>query len=291
MWRRVRYFVEAALVRFAFWFFGRLDLDRASALGGRLARALGPWLKASRDAERRLMQAMPDLDAMAAKRIIDEMWDNLGRVAAEYPHLEALCPYGEGSRVDVVGVEIIDKLRDDGIGGIFFSGHLGNWEILALAAGHRGLPLAQAYRQANNLDVEALIQRARAPVPGRHWPKGAAGARELVAALHRGGHLGMLVDQKMNDGIAVPFFGRRAMTAPALARLALRFNCPIVPARVERLHGAYFRLTVSPPLEIEKSGDAEADVLRIMTEVNRVLEGWIRERPAQWFWLHRRWPN
>lgn len=95
----------------------------------------------------------------------------------------------------------------------------------------------------------------------------------------------------MNDGIAVPFFGRPAMTAPALAQFALRFDCPVVPARVERLGGARFRLTIQPPLEIQKSGDRQADVLAAMTEVNRIIEGWVRDRPDQWLWLHRRWPD
>jgi KDO2-lipid IV(A) lauroyltransferase len=101
----------------------------------------------------------------------------------------------------------------------------------------------------------------------------------------------MLADQKMNDGIALPFFGRPAMTAPALAVLALRFDCDVLPARVERLAGARFRLTVYPPLPLPRSGDHHADVAMLMILVNQTLESWIRDRPEQWFWLHRRWPD
>jgi KDO2-lipid IV(A) lauroyltransferase len=101
----------------------------------------------------------------------------------------------------------------------------------------------------------------------------------------------MLVDQKMNDGITVPFFGRPAMTAPAIARLGLRFQCPLLPIRVERLQGARFRLTVLPALDIVDTGDAAADVLSTMTRVNAVIESWVRARPEQWLWLHRRWPD
>jgi KDO2-lipid IV(A) lauroyltransferase len=122
-------------------------------------------------------------------------------------------------------------------------------------------------------------------------PKGAVASRQAFATLRRGAHLGLLADQKLNDGIAVPFFGRDAMTAPALALLAMRFDCDVLPARVERLGGARFRLTVHPALPIPKTGDRDADVLTLMTEVNRTLESWIRERPDQWFWLHRRWPD
>jgi len=95
----------------------------------------------------------------------------------------------------------------------------------------------------------------------------------------------------MNDGIPIPFFGRPAMTAPALAEFALRFDCPVVPARVERLRGARFRITLYPPMDLPRTGDRRADVVAIMTKINAVIEEWVRERPDQWLWLHNRWPD
>jgi Kdo2-lipid IVA lauroyltransferase/acyltransferase len=121
--------------------------------------------------------------------------------------------------------------------------------------------------------------------------KGAAGARRIIAALRQGRNLALLVDQKMNDGIAVPFFGREAMTAPAIAELALRYDCSVLPMRVDRRRGARFRFTIFPGLDFARSSDRHVDVRAVMTEVNRRLEQWIRERPGQWFWLHRRWPE
>lgn len=101
----------------------------------------------------------------------------------------------------------------------------------------------------------------------------------------------MLVDQKMNDGIVVPFLGQDAMTAPALAQFALRYDCPVIPARVERLDGARFRITVLPPIPLARTGDRQTDIFNAMVQVNGLLEQWIRERPEQWLWLHRRWPK
>jgi KDO2-lipid IV(A) lauroyltransferase len=218
------------------------------------------------------------------------MWDNLGRVAAEYPHLRAIRVFEPGGRIETSGFEHVDRARATGRRMIFFSGHLANWEIAALAAGQYGIDIAQVYRAANNPLVDRLVARLRGEL-GELIPKGALGSRRAVAALRRGGHLSMLVDQKLNDGIAVPFFGRPAMTAPALALLALHYDCDVLPARVERLGGARFRLTIHPPLPLPKSGDRAADAAALMTAVNRTLEGWIRERPEQWFWLHRRWPD
>jgi Kdo2-lipid IVA lauroyltransferase/acyltransferase len=109
--------------------------------------------------------------------------------------------------------------------------------------------------------------------------------------LRCGTHLTLLADQKMNDGIPVPFFGRPAMTAPALAVLALRFDCDVLPARVERLAGARFRLTVFPPLPLPRSGEPHADAAALMARVNATLEAWVRDRPEHWLWVHRRWSD
>jgi len=159
-----------------------------------------------------------------------------------------------------------------------------------LAAVQYGISVAQIYRSANNPLVDRMIARFRGG-GGELIPKGTVGARRAIAVLRRGAHLTMLADQKMNDGIPVPFFGRPAMTASALAALALRFDCDVLPARVERLGGARFRLTVFPPLPLPRSGNHHADVAALMTRVNQTLEEWIRDHPAEWFWLHRRWPD
>ena len=296
MWRsRLRryalYPLQAALVLVALAAFGALPIDRASALGGWLGRTIGPRLRVTRVAERNLRRAFPERSADDIAAIVRGMWANLGRVAAEYPHLGEIDVCADDGRVEMIGAETIDALRDDGIGCIFFAAHLGNWEIASLAATQNGVPLTQIYRAANNPLVEPILRRLREPIGGVHFPKGAPGAKQLIAALRRGEHLAMMVDQKLNEGIPVPFFGREAMTAPALAQLALKFRCPIVPARVERLEGARFRLTIHPPLELPDSGDRHADVAETMRRVNALIEEWVRARPEQWLWLHRRWPD
>ena len=283
--------VEAAVAAGVYSVFRALPLDAASALGGWLARAIGPRLGISGRAVANLGRAYPEKSPGEIKAIVRGMWDNLGRVAAEYPHLDEIEVYGDDGRVTVLGAENIDRLRDDGRPAIFFSAHIGNWEISPLATTQRGLPVDRVYRAANNRLVEWLYRRGRAVVEGALIPKGPAGARLLLRSLKDGKHLGMVVDQKMNDGIAVPFFGRDAMTAPALAVLALRFDCPVVPVRVERLKGARFRITIDPPLDLDATGEHRADVAAAMAKVNGIIESWVREHPEQWLWLHNRWPD
>jgi Kdo2-lipid IVA lauroyltransferase/acyltransferase len=284
------YRVEAWGAALLLGLLGWLPLDTASAIGGALARLVGPWLGVSNRARRNLRAALPALAAPQIEAILRGMWDNLGRVAAEYPHLRHIRVFETDGRVETRGLEHLDQALAAGRRVILFGGHLGNWEIAALAAGEYGLDIAQIYRAANNPLIDRLIARLRGE-SGELIPKGAIASRRAVAALRRGGHVSLLADQKLNEGIAVPFFGRPAMTASALALLALRFDCAVLPARVERLHGAHFRLTLYPPLDLPRSGDRDADVAALMRMVNETLEGWIRERPEQWFWVHSRWPD
>ena len=288
--RRLLHALEGALAWTLFGVCRLLPVAWASGLAGSLARAVGPRLGISRRARQNLRRALPEIDDARIETVIRGMWDNLGRVAAEYPHLPRIRVFSPDGRVETSGIEHLDRAVAAGRPVIIFGGHLANWEVAALAAGQYGIDVAQIYRAANNPLVDRMIARFRG---GRSEfiPKGRVASRRAVAALRRGAHLTLLVDQKLNDGIAVPFFGREAMTAPALALLALHFDCTVLPARVERLEGAHFRLTIHPPLPLPRSGERTADVRALMAAVNRTLEAWIRDRPEQWFWVHSRWPD
>jgi len=293
--RRIRYILEGAVAWIVFGFFGLLSLDQASDLGGWLGRVIGPRLRVSQVARRNLAHAFHEKTPSQIKKLVTAMWDNLGRVMAEYPHLNQIRLYDEDGkwpgRVTVEGAKYLDLLRDDGKPGIFFSAHLGNWEINAMSAVQRGLPLTLVYRAPNNPLADALIRRARSSITQSFAAKGATGARDSLRVLKNGGHLALLADQKMNDGIALPFFGREAMTGSALAQLALKFGCPVVPAKVVRKDGARFCITLYPPLKMPASGNRLADVKAVTTKVNELIEGWVRENPEQWMWVHRRWPD
>jgi KDO2-lipid IV(A) lauroyltransferase len=266
-----------------------LSIDTASNLGGAIARTIGPRLSVSNRARRNLRDCFPEWEDARIQAVVREMWDNLGRVAGEFPHMRHLDLSGGDPRVEIVGVEHIHALRDDGEAGIFFSAHLANWELLPRMAEPNGVKLHNVYRAMNAPLADKVLRQSA----GRHEdeliPKGPGGAMRLARIMRNKGHIAMLVDQKLNEGIDAPFFDRPAKTAPALAVFALKYRCPVVPARIERLGGARFRVTFWPPIPLPDTGDAEADTLSLMTEVNGWIEGWIRETPGQWLWLHRRW--
>jgi KDO2-lipid IV(A) lauroyltransferase len=283
-------FLEAAGAIVFFTLLRLIPVDVASALGGFLGRMIGPHLGITKRARANLRLAMPELSAEAVERIVRGMWDNLGRVATEYPHLRKFHAYEDDGRVEIIDhSHVLERIPDKRY--IFFSAHCGNWEIAIRTATQAGFAVTAIYRAANNAIIDRLIVWTRDTKGGEFVPKGMIAAQKAIGALRGGRELCMLIDQKMNDGIAVPFFGHAAMTAPALAQLALRFDCIVVPAHVVRLKGAHFRMIVEPPLPLPRSGDAAADRLALMTKVNETVEAWIREHPEQWLWLHRRWPD
>ena len=285
----VRHPAEALAATIFYWLLHLLPIDWASGLVGALARSIGPKLSVSNRARRNIQRALPELNARERETVVRDMWDNLGRVVGEYPHIGKLHARGTGNRLEIIGADFIDQLRDDDKPGIFMMAHLGNWEFSGLASSQRGLAVDRVYRQANNRLTEWLLSQGRASIEGALIPKGPAGAKQILSSLKTGNHLALLVDQKMNDGVPVPFFGTDAMTAPALAQLALRLKCPVVPVRVKRLKGAKFQVIVSPPMEFTPTGNRQADVLAYMTKINKIIESWIRDTPGQWLWIHNRW--
>jgi KDO2-lipid IV(A) lauroyltransferase len=289
--QKLKYILEACAAGFVYFIFKILDVDKASALGGWLGRTVGPYLGVSKIARNNIKNTFPNLSEKNLQKVILEMWDNLGRTAAEHCHLDKFKPYIKDSRVEVFGIQYLEKIRKDGAPALFFSAHLANWEVTSLGASELGINVHLVYRRANNPFFDKLVMKTRDNVNKKLFPKGPEGARAIIKKIKNGESVAMLVDQKMNDGIAVPFFGRDAMTAPAIAELSMRYKCPIIPVRVERTTGAYFKITVYPPLNNSIQTDKNIDSKVIMTEINEMLESWIEEKPAQWLWIHKRWPN
>ena len=292
---KLAHWIEGAAARGAVRLLRLLGPVRASNLCGAIARTLGPLVPESRIADTNLRLAMPELDAEARRRVIRGVWENLGRTVGEFPHVSRLRECAEGPGWEVVGAEHVDALARQGGPAILFTGHIGNWEVLPVATARNDVRFAAMYRPVDNKVINDLILDLRREAvrdgEARLFPKGAQGARQVLSHLRNGGFIGMLQDQKMNDGIEARFFGRPAMTASALAVLALRLRCPVMPTYVYRTAPARFRVTYEAPLPLPDSGDRAADVAALTQAVNDRLEAWIRAKPESWLWLHRRWPK
>ncbi|MHB1303534.1 MAG: lysophospholipid acyltransferase family protein [Acidiphilium sp.] len=286
--------IEAGLARFGIGLFRALGPVRASNLAGWVARTVGPFIPVSRVADRNLAMAMPELDAAARRLVVADVWENLGRTVAEMPLLDRFEETASGPGYTVIGREYLRAAAATGGASIVMTAHIGNWEIIPRVAAREGIRLGFMYRAASNAAVDEIIldlrrRSAEGDVP--MFAKGAPGAASAYKYLARGGHLAMLSDQRLDNGIPVPLFGQMAMTAPAMATFALRFRCPVLPIRVLRIGPARLAFECEPPMALPDSGDREADIRALTTEMNRILERWIRDAPGSWLWLHRRWPK
>lgn len=271
--------------------FRALGLRRGSDLGGWLAKTIGPLIPVTRRARRNMAAALPHTTEAEREAYIKAMWENLGRTFAEYAHMDKFSSNGANANIELIGVENARNAIAKGRGGLFVSGHCGNWELMPRCIKDIGQKGTLVYRPPNNPYVDAWIARQRRHGLPTLAAKGGEGARAIIQTLKDGAFLAMLVDQKMNNGISVPFFGRPAMTPIGAPSLSLRHKAPIVPAWCERQPNQRFKVTIYPEIEQPDTGDRESDTYELALRLNQFLEARIRENPMNWLWLHSRWPK
>jgi Kdo2-lipid IVA lauroyltransferase/acyltransferase len=285
--------IVGRLVKWLIRLLRRTNPDRASDVCGAVARRIGPLLPAHRVGQANLRAAFPERDAAWIEATLREAWENLGRVAGEYVHMARIWDFDinhpNAGRIQTDSVPLFESLRTDGKPALCFAAHLANWELPAIAAAAHGLASAVVYRMPNNKAVAKEIVRIRAPLMGRLIRTRAQAALEMSAALEAGEHLGMVVDQHFSRGVDVTFFGRRCKANPSVARLARRFDCPVVGVRVIRLPDHRFRIEGFGPYELPRGANGQIDAAAATQMITTIIEGWIREYPGQYLWFHRRW--
>lgn len=266
-----------------------LGVERASGLGGWLLRTLGPKTGTQKTVMRNLRIAFPEMSAEDREALALAQWEQTGRAFAETALMDRLVAE---NRIEVVGHERLEAIRESGRPVVFVGGHFANIETLAATIVGAGVPCQITYRAANNPYVDAQIIAARARYGVKLFaPKGGDGARELLAGMGRGESVALMNDQKFSEGPEVRFFGQPVNAAPGPSRLALRFGTVLQPMSVVRLPGVRFRVTLYEPIELEKTGDRSADIARGVQAITTFIEDRVRESPADWFWVHKRWPD
>jgi KDO2-lipid IV(A) lauroyltransferase len=271
-------------------------LDSTANFAGWMARTVGPLFKENRIAREQLTMAFPEKSAAEIDTILGGVWDNVGRAGAEFAQLDRLWDYDadhpeKPSRVEFrpVDTERFNKLRDDGKPALIFAAHLANWELPAICAATHHLDSAVLYRRPNISAIDRWLRDTRSASMGTLIATGLDAPIKISDALKRNAHVGMLVDQYFVRGVEVTFFGRRTMANPLLARLAAHFDCPIHGTRVVRLPANRFRAELTEEIKPARGADGKIDIAATTQLVIDVLEGWVREHPEQWLWLHRRW--
>ncbi|MGN1063047.1 MAG: lysophospholipid acyltransferase family protein [Alphaproteobacteria bacterium] len=278
-----RIFIDPAVglgVAVAWGIFKVLPLKTAVKVAGKLGRCVAPFMKErNRVAMRNLTIAFPHKTQAEKQQIITNMWIHFAKVFAEMPHAKEWI-----NDAEIAGEEYLQKMKEDGRGGFVCSAHFGNWEFASTYTAQYFFQLHPVYRPANNPWIERIMFKGRA---GVHIPKGAAGVRIMIDLLKKGEHIAILCDQRLREGIAVPFFGKMAMTPVAMVSLAQKMNLPIVMGRAIRLPDGRFSMLVEP-LELSQAANPETAIYETVAQMNQILEKWITQTPEQWMWIHRR---
>jgi KDO2-lipid IV(A) lauroyltransferase len=274
------------------------DRRRMADLAGAFMRKIGPLFKVNehRIGRAQLRAAFPEKSDAEIEKILGGVWDNLGRIAIEFAHLDEFCVDGFGQQTpDVItypaeSKERYDQLMKSGKATIGFAAHLANWELPGVGAKLIGAKSAVLYRRPNIAAIDKIIVKLREPLMGELIPTGLDAPVKLARLLQSGIHVGMLADQHFTRGVEVTFFGRPCVANPLIAMLARQTELPIYGMRVVRKpDGNSFWGEVSDPVEPVRDAGGRVDIKGTMQAITAVIEGWVRQYPEQWLWLHRRW--
>jgi len=273
-----------------------IDPDTMANLGAWFMRGIGPLFRENKIARAQLTAAFPEKTPQEIETILRGTWDNIGRMGAEFAHLDRLWDFDPDNpkkdgriQLNDVDIERFHTLLTDGKPALIFAAHLANWELPAICAATYKLDSAVLYRRPNIRRLNDWITETRAATMGELISTGLEAPMKISQALERGAHVGMLVDQYYVRGVEVTFFGRKTRANPLIARLAQHFDCPIHGTRIVRLPNNRFRAELTDEIKPARDADGKIDIAGTMQTIMNVVEGWVREHPEQWLWQHRRW--
>jgi KDO2-lipid IV(A) lauroyltransferase len=287
--KKIRYAFEVPIVWFGIVFFRWLKIENASNLASKIAIFVGKKITVNKLALSNLSKALPHLNDFQKNAVIEGMWDNLGRVVGEFPHICAMSAeeMSKHVEIDADSRKILDELIANNRGGILFSAHFGNWEIGPKMLINYGIKVKTFYRPLNNPLVEKMTSSLRGV---EMIEKGSNGNRQLINALKNKEFIIIMADQKVSDGEPIKFFHDDAITTTSIAKIAMKYNIPLVPGYILRVNKQFkFLLKVEKPLEFNKINSFNSEATNLTLKINQIIEKWISENPEQWFWVHNRW--
>ncbi len=291
--KQANYWVFAQIVFFILGALRLLPARAAIEFCAKFARVVGPWVPRHKVAINNLKAAYPEKTQAEIDAIAVEMWDSMARLFAEYVFLDAIFDFDPHAEtpgiVEVEGIPIFERLRDEKKPHIFFTAHTGNFELLPICAGAFDLNVTALFRPPNNPYIAKRVLQARRTGKGHLVPSKAGAAWSLASVLNNNDNVGMLVDQKFGRGIPSTFFGQPVKTNPLLAKLARQYDCDVYPARCIRLPGGRFKLELYDRMELPRDETGQVDVALTAQLLNDTVEEWVREYPGQWMWFHKRW--
>lgn len=286
---RLQHRIEVILLTSVIVLVRLIPVDAASAAMGFAWQKIAPLTARHKRALEHLARALPEASKAEREKIARGMWNNLGRVAAETFFIDRLISDDARFVLDADG--LTNEVLKTGKACIVVSLHTGNWEMCVRPITRQGHEVTGVYQALKNPNADKIVRDLRKDLyKGGLYSKSHETARKLISTLKKGGIVGFMADLRERRGIKVPFFGRPAYANPVPASLARSAGVPIIVGRVIRKRGARF-LVEGRGLKVPVTDDRKADIAQATAEMHRIFEAWIRERPEQWMWIHRKWAD
>jgi KDO2-lipid IV(A) lauroyltransferase len=282
----IKYFLQFIFTIFLFFLFKILGLKISSALGGKLFEKIGPLFRSKELIHSNLKKAFPGINLDNLNKITKLMWNNYGRVFAEYMFIKKFREDITNKNIIIEGQEILEDIKTNNKSVVFISGHLSNFELMAMHIEKSGIKLAAIYRPLNNIFLNKIMERIRKKYICKYQiKKGLGGMKKLIQLKKLNYSTALMIDQRVSQGIKSEFFNQNALTTTVPAQLIKKFKIPIVPLSIERINNINFKITIKKPIIF----DNEETTKSITDKLNLVLEKMIIYKPEQWIWSHNRW--
>jgi len=284
--KQIKYFFQFLFVIIFFSLFKILGFKISSAIGGKLFEIIGPMFRSKKLIHSNIKRAIPDINLQDINKLTKLMWNNYGRVFAEYIFIKDFRSGKIDSTVEIIGQETLAEIKKNNKPVVFISGHFSNFELMAMHLEKAGIELSAIYRPLNNIFLNKIIEKIRKNyICKNQIKKGIGGMKKLISLKKNNYSTALMIDQRVSEGIKADFFNQEALTTTIPAQLVKKFNIPVVPIFIERINGINFKITINKPLNFSK----ETSIKDITIELNQILEKMIISNPEQWIWSHNRW--
>ena len=284
--KNIKYFFQFIIIIIFFIFFKILGPNISSAISGKIFELIGPLFRSKKLIHSNIRKAFPDIDYNGLNKINKMMWNNYGRVFAEYVFIKDFRKGKLESKIEIEGKEVLEEIIRCKSQVIFVSGHLSNFELMALSLEKTGINLSAIYRPLNNTYLNKIMEKIRIKYICKHQiKKGIGGMKRLINLKKKNFSTALMIDQRVSEGILSNFFNNQAFTTTIPAQLVRKFDMPVVPVFIERIKGINFKITIQKPIKFSKKESVQS----ITDKLNSTLEELILKKPENWIWSHNRW--
>ena len=284
--RKIKYLLQFIIIILFFFIFKILGIKLASFLSGKIFQIVGPLFRPKELINSNIKRAFPKIDEINLKKISTSMWNNYGRVFAEYMFIKNFRSGELNKNITLEGEEILQDIKINKKRVVFISGHFSNFELMAMQIEKIGIKIAAIYRPLNNIFLNQIMEKIRKNYICKYQiKKGIGGIKELVKLNNDGFSTALMIDQRVSEGIKSNFFNQKAFTTTIPAQLVKKYKIPVVPIFIERFDNVKFKITVVKPINFDKNKSVED----ITDHLNKILENFIKDKPNYWIWSHNRW--